>query len=87
MQSQFQEAANLFIEALQYNPDDEKALCNIALGYLLLEQFEEANTFAKKALAKNPANCHAYSLLLQTLPGTENFEELIEGGGGTDTFV
>src|SRR5581483_3373401 len=33
--NQEKEAAKLFIEALQYNPGDEKALCNASLGYLL----------------------------------------------------
>lgn len=77
LQNHYQKAASQFIEALQYNPDDEKALCNVALGYLLLEQFEEVQTYTKKVLAKNPANSRAYSFLIQALPDTEKLEDII----------
>ena len=60
-----EEAARLFLEALQYNPDDEKALTNVALAYLLLGQFEDSTTYVQKVLAKNPANGNAYSLYIQ----------------------
>ena len=59
------EAAKLFIEALQYNPDDEKALCNIALAYILLDKPGKAEEYVKKVLSKNPASGRAYSMLIQ----------------------
>lgn len=76
---QEQDAARLFIEALQYNPEDEKALCNKALGHLLLGQLENAKTFANKVLAKNPANDLAYSILIQTFPDSKSLEDIITG--------
>lgn len=66
-----EEAARLFIEALQYNPDDEKALTNVALAYLLLGRFDDATTYVHRVLEKNPANGNAYSIYLQIpLPDT-----------------
>lgn len=71
------EAAKLFIEALQYDSKDEKALCNSALGYLLLGQLEEAKNSANEVLEKNPASSRAYSIIIQTSPD-EAFEDIIE---------
>ncbi|MFH0773693.1 MAG: hypothetical protein V1922_05275 [bacterium] len=59
------EAAQLFIEAKQYNPDDEKALCNVALAYILLDKPNNAEEYIKKILSKNPASGRTYSLLIQ----------------------
>lgn len=60
------EAARLFLEAYQYNPEEEKAITNVALAHLLLEQPEDAEIYAKRALQKNPANASAYSIYIQT---------------------
>ncbi len=65
MLNKYNEAADLFLEASQYNPDDEKALSNTALAYLLLNKFEDAKRFAYKILEKNPANKQAYSIIVQ----------------------
>lgn len=59
------EAAKLFIEAFQYNPDEEKALCNIALAYILLNKPKKAEEYVKKVLSKNPASGRTYSMLIQ----------------------
>ena len=72
-----EDAAKLFIEALQYNPKDEKSLCNVALGYVLLGQHEEAKTFADKVLTKNPASSRAYSIIIQTSSDDERLEDII----------
>ena len=74
---QNQEAAKLFIEALQYNPEDEKALCNAALGYMLLGKTVEAKTFTNKVLTKNPSSNRAYSMIIQTSPDDEKLEDII----------
>lgn len=74
---QEQEAAQLFLEALQYNPEDEKALGNAALGYMLLGQTEKANIFANKVLDKNPANSLAHSIIMQISPDDEKLEDII----------
>ena len=71
------DAAKLFLEALQYNPEDEKAMCNCALGYLLLEQLSEARTCAEKVLTKNPANAQAYSIIVRTAGYEDTLENLI----------
>jgi len=75
--NQEQEAAKLFLEARQYNPDDEKALCNAGLGYVLLGQFEEATKSANKVLEKNPASTRAYSIIVQASSYVETLEEII----------
>ncbi|MGD2248289.1 MAG: hypothetical protein PVF58_07760 [Candidatus Methanofastidiosia archaeon] len=72
-----QEAGKLFLEALQYNSSDEKALCNAAFGYLLLGQLEEAKTYANKVTAKNPANTKAYSIIIQTSSEDETLEDIV----------
>ena len=56
--------AKYFIEALQYNSDDEKALLNAALGYIMLNQREEAEPLVREVLKRNPASSRAYSMLV-----------------------
>lgn len=60
------EAAHLFLEARQYNSDDEKVLSNVAVAYLLLGDDEKATEFAEEVLKRNPANFRAYSVLIQS---------------------
>lgn len=74
---QNKDAARLFIKALQYNPEDEKALCNAALGYMLLGKIEEAKTFANEVLTKNPGSSRAYSIIIQISPDDEKLEDVI----------
>lgn len=74
--NQEKEAAKLFLEALKYNPEDEKSLCNTAFGYLLLGQVEPAVAYAYKALDKNPASSRAYSILIEA-SSEDNLEEII----------
>ena len=76
--NQEEEAARLLIEALQYNPDDEKALCNAALGYMLIKELEKAEKYIRKALEKNPANSYAYSIIIQLSSETEDLQNIIE---------
>ena len=59
-----QEAAKLFIEAFQYNSEDEKALSNRALAHLLLGETEIAVDYTKQTLEKNPANVNAHVVLI-----------------------
>lgn len=72
------EAGINFIQALQFNPDDEKALCNRALGHLLLKQIPDAKEFAQKVIKKNPASVHAYGILIHCFSETESLEEIIQ---------
>jgi tetratricopeptide (TPR) repeat protein len=59
------EAAHLFLEAQQYNPNDEKAVTNTAIGYLLLGEHEKAAATARSVVDRNPAYFQAYSVLIQ----------------------
>ncbi|MBA7499086.1 Lipopolysaccharide assembly protein B [subsurface metagenome] len=78
LQQRHQESAKLLIEALQYNPTDEMALCNAALGYLLLEDSPQAVVRAKEVIKLNPANGRAYSILLRALSQDRGLEKTIE---------
>jgi hypothetical protein len=59
------DGAKSFLEAFQYNADDEKALCNKALAHLILGQLHEAEKYAHDVLEKNPANYQAYCVIMQ----------------------
>lgn len=73
------EAARLLIEAAQYNQNDEKALCNLALAYLLLENLAKAEQYIATVLQKNPANERAYSLKVRLLSlRNEDFDAIVE---------
>ena len=74
---QEQQAAKLSIEALQYNPEEDKALCNAALGHLLLDQIKGAEDLIQKALQKNPASAMAYSLIIQLSKDDEPAESIL----------
>lgn len=78
LQQNHQDSAKLLIEALQYNPNDEIALCNAALGYLLLDDSEQAVVHAQKAITLNPANGRAYSIMLRALSHDKGFDKAIE---------
>jgi len=71
------EGGKLFLEALQYNPEDEKALCNAALGHMLLGETKKAETFARRVLEKNPASSRAYSIIIQSSFDDEKLEDII----------
>ena len=70
------EAAHLFLEARQYNPDDEKVLSNVAVAYLLLGDNDKAADFAEEVLQLNPANFQGYSVLIQSCD--EPLDKLVE---------
>lgn len=72
------EAANLFIEALKHNPDDDKALCNAALGHFLLDQLEESKIYVDKALDENRVNATAHSINIHLALNDKPIEEVIE---------
>ncbi|APV44465.1 hypothetical protein Dform_01131 [Dehalogenimonas formicexedens] len=78
MLNERQESARLLIEALQYNPTDEKALTNAALGQILLDSPEQALPLLQRALELNPSNTIAHSLLIQCAPDAEHPEETLK---------
>ena len=72
------DAAAKFVEALQYNPEDDKALAQAAMGYVFQNNYNSAEEFINKALQKNPANALAYSLRIQIAPASESIESVLE---------
>ena len=68
------EAADNFLEALQYNEDDEKALALTAMGYEIQGNYEEAETLIQKVLNKNPGNALAHSIRIRMCPNTLSLE-------------
>lgn len=73
-----QKAADLFIEAFQYNRDDEKALSNMSLAHLLQNRKNEARQYAEKVIEKNPANTSAYLILIESIEETEDISEVLK---------
>lgn len=76
-QNKQKEAARLLIQALQYKKEDENALSNCALGYLLLENMEEAVSHAEQALEIHPFNVNAHVVLIHKYSETESLEQVI----------
>lgn len=72
------EAAKCFLEALQYNSQDDKALALAAMGYVFQKDCNKAEDLIKQAIQKNPANELAYSLRIKIAPVTESIDSIIE---------
>jgi tetratricopeptide (TPR) repeat protein len=70
------EAAQLFIDALSFNPDSARALCNASLGFLLRRDNKRCEEFAQQALVKDPTSTQAYSMLVQAADENEPFESV-----------
>lgn len=73
----YREAGKKFIEALQYNSDDEKAVENAAFGNLLLGDLSKAKELASDALNKNSTSSRSHSIILQATSSDEEIEEII----------
>lgn len=71
------DAGKSYVEALQFKPDDEKALYNCASGWILLGDMERAEEYALKAIEKNPLSESGYSCLLLARKGKVPLEELV----------
>jgi len=71
------EAAENFLEALQYNPTDEKAKCNAALGKILLDQKTEAREILDEVLKINQGSVRALALKLQTIINIKELQDYI----------
>lgn len=61
------EAIKLFLEAASYDPNDEKALCNIAFAHLLNGDLLQCKVSAEQAINVHPDSSRAYSLLLASI--------------------
>ncbi len=72
-----QNAAELLLEAFQYNSEDEKAFSNSTLAHYLLGELESATKYAKQTLEKNPANINAHVVLIHVFSKKEPLEKVI----------
>lgn len=72
------DAAKIFIEALQYNREDDRAIAYAAMGYIFHKDFAKALTLIEEALEHNPANAFAYSLRIRVAPVTETIKSVLE---------
>jgi len=71
------EAAKLFIQSYSLNGSDENARYHAALGYALLEHYDEAKKLVHQILESNPTHERAYTVLVQIHPD-KNLDTLIE---------
>ena len=72
-----QETAELLHEAFKYDSENEKALSNRALAYLLQEETEKAADYAKQTLKMNCKNTDAYVILIGISVEEESLDEVI----------
>ena len=72
-----QKAAELLLEAFQYNSEDEKAFSNRALAHYLLGELKRATEYAKQTLEKNPTNINAHVVLIHVFSKKEPLEKVI----------
>src|SRR5690606_34849141 len=72
------EAAELFVEALQFNPTSDKSLGFAALGQLLLGEEEKAEKLALKAIEVNPESQLAYTTLISVWKKDNDFESKVD---------
>lgn len=70
------EAAKLFIEALQYNPDNDRSLAFASLGYYLIDRIKDAENYANKSLEKNPLNENSYTTLINIWSSKMSISEI-----------
>jgi tetratricopeptide (TPR) repeat protein len=69
-------AANLFIEAKDLQPEDQAAVANEALAYLLMHDNGRAYELADRAKARFPTSARALMVWLNTAPVTASLKEL-----------
>lgn len=72
------DAATIFIEALQYNREDDKAIAYAAMGYIFQKNYAKAETSIEEALQRNPASAFAHSLRIRVAPVTATIESVLE---------
>lgn len=59
-----QQAADAFLEAITYDPDDRVGLANVALAYLIKKEPQNAVAAAERALEHDPDNATAAGYLI-----------------------
>lgn len=68
---------NLLIKALEYNPNDLKALEIASMGYLFTDDYDNAIECTDKIIEKDPANIKAYSIQIQAESHIKSIEDII----------
>ena len=71
-------AAELCLEAKEYQPNDEAARINEALSYLMLDQRERAFELADKLRSEFPFSARAFGAFIQSAPDTTSLKSLEE---------
>lgn len=72
------DAAATFVEALQYNPEDDRAIGYAAMGYVFQRNYTNAENLIEEALQRNPASVLAYSLRVRVASATASIESVLE---------
>ncbi len=75
---EFSDGATKFVEALQYNPEDDQAIAYAAMGYVFQKDRTSAEKLIEQALQKNPANTLAHSLCIRIAPATKTIASVLE---------
>src|SRR5579859_266086 len=75
----FPQAAKLFLEAKEFQPDDERALCNEARAYGLLGDTERAFKTAGEVLKRFPLSASTYPIWITAAPPGYSVETLRSG--------
>lgn len=73
--SHFDEAAILFLDALEIKPDDEEALCNLALALKRTSYIEYAKMAFEEAVNVSPGNTFILSNYMMFLLEQQNFDQ------------
>ena len=71
------DAAANFVEALQYNPEDDRAIGYAAMGYVFQRNYTNAENLIEEALQRNPASVLAYSLRVRVASATASIESVL----------
>jgi tetratricopeptide (TPR) repeat protein len=74
MMVRYEEASSHFIEAFNFNKEDERALSNIAMAYSIKGESERSADYAKEVIKINPEHIYAYCILIQN--ENKNLREL-----------
>lgn len=69
-------AAKLFLEAVQFKPNDERARTNVALAHALNDSPDEAHSLAWELMQEFPASARAAALWVSTAPRNVGLSDL-----------
>ena len=72
----YKESADLYLKAKEYQPDDETAQTNEALGYLLLEQRNRAFELSQELRKEFPRSERVLGVFIQSAPDSMTLEQL-----------